>query len=135
MTPFTPTSSVTALPAMIQLKELARESLRFILPEYVESAEKVSVVVENYADIHVLKSLHIEDRYELLGLYRGTPLPMKCVFESTSLPDTIYLYRCPLIRYSLEHEQPISLLVHQVMVHELGHHFGEEIGLYQNGLT
>jgi predicted Zn-dependent protease with MMP-like domain len=119
---------VSNLPAIQCLEQIAHQALSTIPDALKEYAHKIRIVVENYADKDTLHSLRIDDKYELLGLYRGTPIPIKAVFGHSTLPDSIYLYRCPLIRYSLENRENIENLVQHVMMHELGHHFGYSSG-------
>jgi predicted Zn-dependent protease with MMP-like domain len=115
---------VSNLTAIKRLEQIAQQTLNTIPDALKEYAKKIRIVVENYADKETLHSLRIDDKYELLGLYRGTPIPIKTVFGQSTLPDSIFLYRCPLIRYSLENKENIENLVQHVMMHELGHHFG-----------
>jgi len=115
---------ISNLPAIQRLEQIAQQTLKKIPEDLRSYAKKIQIVVENYADKETLNSLRIDDKYELLGLYRGTPIPIKTVFGHSTLPDSIFLYRCPLIRYSIENKQKIETLIQQVMMHELGHHFG-----------
>ena len=115
---------VSNLPAIQRLEQIAHQTINTI-PEALKGyAQKIRIIVENYAGKETLHSLRIDDKYELLGLYRGTPIPIKAVFAQSTLPDSIFLYRCPLIRYSIENKENIEILVKHVMMHELGHHFG-----------
>jgi predicted Zn-dependent protease with MMP-like domain len=115
---------ISNIPAIEGLEEIAIQSLNTIPESLKEYANKIRIVVENYADRETLNSLRISDKYELLGLYRGTPIPIKAVFAHSTLQDSIYLYRCPLIRYAHENKEDIETLIKHVMMHELGHHFG-----------
>jgi predicted Zn-dependent protease with MMP-like domain len=119
-----PNTLISNLPAIQCIEQIAIETLNIIPEALKEHAKKIQVIVENYADMDTLNSLRIKDKYELLGLYRGTPVPIKTIFAPSALPDCIYLYRCPLIRYAYENNENISVLVQHVIVHELGHHFG-----------
>jgi hypothetical protein len=82
--------------------------------------------VENFADQETLDSLNIDNKYDLLGLYRGIPIPSKSK-RSSDLQDRIFLYRCPLIRYAREYEHDINTLTRHVLLHEMGHHFGASL--------
>ncbi|MDP3371308.1 MAG: metallopeptidase family protein [Candidatus Paracaedibacteraceae bacterium] len=115
---------IACLPTIQRLNEIASQTLDTIPDTIKGYAVDVKIIIENYADKETLHSLRIDDKYELLGLYRGTPIPIKTIFANSSLPDSIYLYRCPLIRYSIENQESIEKLVQHVMIHELGHHFG-----------
>ncbi|MEO0501576.1 MAG: metallopeptidase family protein, partial [Pseudomonadota bacterium] len=61
--------------------------------------------------------------FDILGLYHGHEVG-RSVEVSGALPDTVYLYRRPLIDYWAEHEETLEHLVTHVLVHEIGHHFG-----------
>lgn len=118
-------SFVTDLVSITGIQNVVVQIIEAMPIQMKEPAQKVNIIVENYADTKTLEGLKITNKYELLGLYRGTPLPVKKFFEmAPSTDDHIFLYRCPLIRYSHENKQSIEYLVQQVLFHELGHHFG-----------
>jgi predicted Zn-dependent protease with MMP-like domain len=59
----------------------------------------------------------------LLGLYHGIPLTRRTTSYAGVLPDTITIYRLPIIRRC----RTLDDVVHQVrvtVVHEVAHHFG-----------
>lgn len=68
----------------------------------------------------------VEDEPEipgLLGLYQGVPLTERGQFWAGAVPDTITVYRFPLMRMCSSRAE----LVHQIrvtVVHEIAHHFG-----------
>jgi predicted Zn-dependent protease with MMP-like domain len=115
---------IATLPSIQYLQQAAQRALENVPENLKNDAQNIQIIVENYADQITLGSLHIKDKYELLGLYRGTPIPVKTIFTDSSLPDIIYLYRCPLVRYSIDNNEILDTLIQQVMIHELGHHFG-----------
>lgn len=118
-------AQVTAsLPDLALLNRYAQESIDNLPGNFKKLACNLTVKVENFADDETLKSLHIKDKYDLLGLYRGVPIPVKALQPNLTLPDIIFLYRGPLIRYSRENNESLETLVHHVMLHEMGHHFG-----------
>lgn len=95
------------------------------LPTRLQGLTKNLVVrVENFADEMTLDTINLDDKYDLLGLYRGVPLPLKGVNDSMAMPDVIFLYRGPLIRFARENGETLPNLVYHVMIHEIGHHFG-----------
>jgi predicted Zn-dependent protease with MMP-like domain len=112
------------MPAINCLAAIAQETFKKIPLHLQDKALKIHIIVDNYADEQTLSSLKIKDKYELLGLYRGTPIPIKAFINHFECQDSIFLYRCPIIRYSIENQESIENLVEQVMLHELGHHFG-----------
>lgn len=118
------TEDLTDLPDLTDIYNLAYHVIDH-LPSQIQALSKNLIVrVENFADEQTLQSLHISDKYDLLGLYRGIPLPLKSNSNSAVMPDVILLYRGPLIRFAKENKETISKLVYHVMIHEIGHHFG-----------
>lgn len=112
------------LPDLADLYTMAYKTLAELPDKYKPYTQNLIVRIENYASSDILENLDLTDKNDLLGLYRGVPLPLKIMPNSSKLPDIIHLYRCPLIKYATDNMQPISELVEQVMIHEIGHHFG-----------
>ncbi len=105
--------------------EVAAQAVWDGLPEQFRAAlGNVSVHVADFADTETLKVLHIRDPYDLLGLYHGMGLPFKSVSAPASLPDTIFLYRIPILSDARRNDEPIDRVIRHVLIHEIGHHFG-----------
>jgi len=114
------------------------------LPErYHELLDVIPVVVEDRPSPALLDELGIDGRStDLCGLHSGIALTRRSVEQSGNIPDTIMLFREPIMRLAsgparvsrrfgavreaakrsakqaLEEEIRITLL------HEMGHHFG-----------
>lgn len=112
------------LPGLADIYVMAYQVIGQLPERFKEYAKKLIVRVENFADSETLEGLRVEDKYDLLGLYRGIPLPQKQHNDNLSLPDVVFLFRCPLIRFAKENSQDLKMLVTHVMIHEIGHHFG-----------
>jgi predicted Zn-dependent protease with MMP-like domain len=112
------------LPDLAEIYALAYRTINFLPHRFQEYTHNILVRVENFADQDILDGLKLSDKYDLLGLYQGIPLPLKSSNEMIAIPDIIYLFRGPLIRFSRENREPLPQLVHHVMIHEIGHHFG-----------
>lgn len=69
----------------------------------------------------------VEDRSppgrNLLGLYYGVPLTERGTTYAGMLPDTITIYRLPILRMCRTKEDVIDQ-VRITVVHEVAHHFG-----------
>ena len=79
----------------------------------------------DFAPDSVLDQMGIEDAYELTGLYDGTPLTEKSVFDQPLQPDTIWLYRRPILEEWIDRgDVALDRLVTHVLVHEIAHHLG-----------
>jgi predicted Zn-dependent protease with MMP-like domain len=92
--------------------------------EFREKMENVEVIVEDFADSETLDSLDIETPWELLGLYVGVPLPDQSVFSVILLPERVYIYRRPILRAAGQEGQDVVETIRDVVIHEIGHHFG-----------
>ncbi|MBX3458124.1 MAG: metallopeptidase family protein [Candidatus Paracaedibacteraceae bacterium] len=117
-------NTMAEMPDLADLYTLAYKTLSSLPEKFKPFVKNLLVRIENFADDDTIKNLRLNDKYDLLGLYRGVPLPLKATPNSSNLPDIIYLYRCPLIKYASENSEKIEEIVHHVMIHEIGHHFG-----------
>ena len=61
----------------------------------------------------------------LLGLFQGVGLPFQSASVPEQLPNMVWLYRRPILDYWAEHEESLGAIVTHVLVHEIGHHFGD----------
>ncbi len=116
--------SSSDLPDLADVYSLAYKTIDTLPERFRPHLKSLLIRVENFADDKTLEGLQLKDKYDLLGLYRGVPLPLKTAYTSLSLPDIIFLYRCPLIRFARENEEDLEILVRHVTIHEVGHHFG-----------
>ena len=110
------------LPDITDFYILAHETLCNLPEELQKKTDNLLIKVENFANKETLLSLNIYDKYDLLGLYRGVPISSKRKSSKTQIHDTIFLYRCSLIRFARENRETIDKLVHNVIIHEVGHH-------------
>ncbi len=107
----------------ILFQEKALEALEQIPANFLEHLENVEIIVEDFANSDILRSLNIDSKWHLLGLYVGHPLTERSFFQTTLLPDRIYLFRLPILQ-SYEGKMNIVEAIRDVIVHEIGHHFG-----------
>jgi predicted Zn-dependent protease with MMP-like domain len=85
--------------------------------------ENVEVLVEDFADGETLDSVGLDSPWDLLGLYVGVPYTERSFFSTGYLPERIYLYMRPILRAAGSPEN-IRDVVRDVVIHEVGHHFG-----------
>ncbi len=114
----------TFAPDAARIEALARAALARIPAPFAAHLTEVVLVIEEFADDAVLADMGMEDPFELTGLYSGRPVGEKSAFDTVSLPDTIHLYRRPLLDEWVETGVSLEALVTHVVVHEVGHHFG-----------
>jgi predicted Zn-dependent protease with MMP-like domain len=114
----------TFAPSAADIEVLARASLSRIPAPFAGHLTDVVLLVEEWADDETLDALEIDDPYELTGLYHGRPIGEKSAFESGAMPDRIHLYRRAILDEWVANGEDLATLVHHIVVHEVGHHFG-----------
>lgn len=112
-------------PDLIRIEELAREALLALPAPYADAAKAILLRVEDFASEDILHDMDIDDPFELTGLYDGVPLTEKSVMDQPTRPDTIWLFRRPILdEWVARGDVALGHLVTHVVVHELAHHFG-----------
>lgn len=111
-------------PRLEDIEALAAQALAEIPPALRDKVRDIVIRVEEFADDGTLEAMGIDDPFTLTGLYRGVPLKDKSFGDSGSLPDMIFLYRRPILDEWCETGSSLGDLVREVLIHEIGHHFG-----------
>ncbi|MGP1346321.1 MAG: metallopeptidase family protein [Phycisphaerales bacterium] len=106
------------------MEAMARRSLESLPIEFREQMGNVVLRIEEYADPESLEAVGLDHPMQLSGLYTGRPLGDKSVSDFGTLPDVIHLYRQPILAEAAERGIEVERLVHHVLIHEVGHHFG-----------
>ena len=96
---------------------LVGAALDAIPPQLGELMTNVVVLVEDEAP----------PGEDLLGLYEGIPLTERDGGYSGVLPDTITIFRLPILRICQTPEDVVDE-VRTTVIHEVAHHFGIEDG-------
>jgi predicted Zn-dependent protease with MMP-like domain len=95
------------------------------LPEPLRAQTRdVLIIVEDFPDDDVTEMMNLDTPYDLLGLYQGVALPERSIADVGRLPDCIHLYRRPILDYWCESGERLDAIIHHVLLHEIGHHFG-----------
>ena len=110
-----------SLDDIVELAEMAFASIPATLRAHVRGT---AIVVEDAPDDDTVLEMGLDSPWDLTGLYRGTPLPAKSVLDAPMLPDTVVLYRIPILLEWIETGEDLLALVRNVLIHEIGHHFG-----------
>lgn len=114
----------TTPPSLDEIIHMAEHALDGIPAPLRAHTRGIAIMVEEIADDETLAEMGIEDPWELTGLYHGTPLTQKSVLDVPQQPDTVFLYRQPILLEWIETGEDLFRLVRNVLVHEIGHHFG-----------
>ena len=105
-----------------EFEALVAEALDAIPEEFQRHLRNTLVTVEEQPSRAQLDGLGIRGGGTLLGLYQGTPLTDRDA-NFVSLPDTIVLFRRPILRACRSRDDVIRQ-VQDTVVHEVGHFFG-----------
>lgn len=111
-------------PSADEIEAIARRALGALPTPFAESLGDVVLLVEEFADDATLDAMGIDDPFDLSGLYEGVPLPERSVSQSGTLPETIRLFRRPILDEWAGGRDTLEHLVAHVLIHEVGHHFG-----------
>ena len=114
----------TTPPSLEDLVEMAEQALGAIPAELREMVRGAAIVVEDIPDDETVEEMGLESPWDLTGLYRGIPLTAKSVADVSEGPDQIFLYREPILMEWIETGEELFRLVRNVLIHEIGHHFG-----------
>lgn len=114
----------TTPPTTEEIIQMAEHALDAIPAELRAMVRGIAIIVEEVAEDEVLEEMGLDNPWELTGLYRGTPLTQKSVLDVALQPDTIFLYREPILLEWIETGEELFRLVRNVLIHEIGHHFG-----------
>lgn len=96
-----------------RFEELVSDALDLIPPKLAAAADNVVVLVEPCDP----------DDPDLLGLYQGVALTERDSSYAGSLPDTITIFRVPLLEMC-DTEAEVVQEVAVTVIHEMAHHFG-----------
>ena len=111
-------------PSAEEIEAIARRVLDGLPQPFSDSVGEIVLLVEDFADERTLRSLGIEDPFELSGVYDGIPLTERSVEQSGTLPERVRLFRRPILDEWAEGHDSLEQLVTHVLIHEIGHHFG-----------
>jgi predicted Zn-dependent protease with MMP-like domain len=104
------------------------------LPEWVQTRiRNVALLVEDEPSEEDRSLQGLTEDETLLGLYKGVPLSERGSHygEGMVLPDTITLYRLPILEAAEEDKIDVRDVVADTIWHEFAHHFGiDEHGVH-----
>ena len=112
-------------PSVAAFEVMAQAAFDRLPEEFRALCADVIFNVTEFPDDDVCKELEAESPFDILGLFTGIGLPQQGYSPQTGqMPNTIHLYRRPILDYWAEHDETLGGIVAHVLVHEIGHHFG-----------
>ncbi len=95
------------------------------LPLWVKTKmNNIAITTEDFVDPVTVTEMNLDSYMGLLGLYKGVPLIERENSAGISFPDTIVLYRMPILEEALESGKTVDDVVFETLWHEVAHHFG-----------
>lgn len=108
-----------------QIADIARKAVAGFPVAFRDAAQAVRLIVAELPERDMLADLGMEDPLELTGLYEGVPLTQKQMWDGIGEPDTVWLFRQPILAEWRERgDVGLEALIIHVTVHEFAHHFG-----------
>jgi len=111
-------------PGLADFEALAMAAFHRLPKRFRALCEDLVIQVEDFATDEVLDRLGAETEFDLLGLFQGVGLPLRQESAPIKMPNMIWLYRRPILDYWADHDETLGAIVSNVLVHEIGHHFG-----------
>lgn len=124
-----------------EFEALVVAALKTVPEKFLSRLTNVAILIEDEPSEHTLREQGIHPgEGTLLGLYQGIPLTERGVEYGVggTLPDTITLYRLPILASSEEDGKEVAEVVRETVWHEIAHYFGmdeAEVGKRENEKT
>ncbi len=112
-------------PSLADIERIARAAYDALPPVFRQRCEGLLIRVADFADEETLAEMEIGNAFELTGLYQGIALTEKSVMDVAPEPDSVWLYRRPILdEWAERGDVTLAALVGHVLIHEIAHHFG-----------
>ena len=111
-------------PSLDEFEAIAAEAFRRLPSKFRALCEDLVIQVEDFPTDEVLHRMKAKSKFAVLGLFRGVGLPFGFESAPVRMPNMIWLYRRPILLYWSGHEDTLEEIITNVLVHEIGHHFG-----------
>lgn len=84
-------------PTLDFIEQLVHEAISTLPDPFRTPATHVRLRIEDFPNDEMLEELGVDDGFELTGLYDGIPLTEKSTADQVTRPDTIWLFRRPIL--------------------------------------
>jgi predicted Zn-dependent protease with MMP-like domain len=115
----------TKAPSIEEFEEIAAEAFRDLPERFRKLCDGVPMRVFDFPDEDVIAEMELESPFEILGLFTGVGMTDDGAMPETGrMPNSVFLYRRPILDYWAEHDETLGAVIAHVLIHEIGHHFG-----------
>jgi predicted Zn-dependent protease with MMP-like domain len=118
-----------------EFEDCVADAVEGLPPYFRRRLDNVEIIVEDWPDRETLRLAGIKDPAELQGWYHGIPLTERSTHYGLVAPDTISIYRRPIM-LACRDDDEVRETVRTVVHHEVAHFFGidddrlRELGAY-----
>ncbi|WP_371225921.1 metallopeptidase family protein [Roseovarius sp. 2305UL8-3] len=106
-------------------EQIARATVEGFPALFRDAARQVALRVADWPSADMLDAVGLHQPAQLTGLYEGIPMTEKSVSHQPQAPDTVWLFREPILAEWRERgDVELNDLIAHVTVHEFAHHFG-----------
>ncbi len=106
-----------------EFAQLVETALEQLPPQFRERLDNVAVIVEEEPEDEDYDLADADEEGELLGIFRGIARTDRSWEQLPSLPNTIAIFRGPILRISASRAEALRE-IRETVIHELGHYFG-----------
>jgi predicted Zn-dependent protease with MMP-like domain len=112
-------------PSLEEFEAMASAAYSDLPEAFRRLCDDVVFHVADFPDEEVIAEMELESPFDILGLFTGIGMSQDGALPETGrLPNSVHLYRRPILDYWAEHKESLGAIVTHVLVHEIGHHFG-----------
>lgn len=104
-------------------KALIRRAMSELSKEHMESLDHVAILIADEPSDEQRHKLKLRGSDLLFGLYEGVPRTQRSGYESGILPDTITLFKHPIMAVS-RNDTELYEQVKRTLWHEIAHYYG-----------
>lgn len=97
------------------------EAIQALPPVFRKRLQNIEVTIKDYPPLELQR--RFPGKFLFLGVYQGIPLTQRRVYHTSLFPDRITIFRHPIERICSSESQ-MRRLVHETVLHEIGHYFG-----------
>jgi predicted Zn-dependent protease with MMP-like domain len=112
-------------PSLDEFDTIATAAFAELPESFRKLCDGVVIRVADFPAEDVIAEMELESPFDILGLFTGIGLALDGAMPETGrLPNSVFLYRRPILDYWAEHDEALGTVITHVLVHEIGHHFG-----------
>ena len=114
-----------------EFEDIVIEVIETLPTEFKDLIDNVNIIVEDWPTKDQLRSVHINHKNNLLGLYEGIPNTERGHNYNLVLPDRITIFQKPL-EAICHSRRELKNKIASTVKHEIAHFFGtDEATLYE----